>query len=353
MILGRGVDVNAQGGRFGSAIQAASFHGHQRIVQLLLDSGADINAQRGSFGNPLWAASYVGCHKTVQLLLDLGADINAQSGAEHIALRCASIRGHQEIVKLLIDRGADVNAQHGSALRAILARQVLLTELTPHWNIIGQLLDRGADVTVKNHMDETPLHITYSNFHIPTHMRKLLGKFLVEKGADLTAPDKHGWTPLHCASLYCGMNVIKGFLEISEGMKPTGEVGSTPLRAVPPNYDVDVLRRANAEDQGEDASQHAELDQTIRLIRPSSYLLLDLPDKTGRTPLFYAAKKGDHRVVEMALHDSNALNRKDFYGITPLLAAARKGHTAVVTLLLSNKATEVHSRDCLGRTPLW
>jgi ankyrin repeat protein len=36
LLLARGADVNAQEGTYEHALQAASFHGHKDIVQLLL-----------------------------------------------------------------------------------------------------------------------------------------------------------------------------------------------------------------------------------------------------------------------------------------------------------------------------
>ena len=36
--------VNAQGSSYGNALQAASAHGHEAIVGLLLEKGADVNA---------------------------------------------------------------------------------------------------------------------------------------------------------------------------------------------------------------------------------------------------------------------------------------------------------------------
>jgi hypothetical protein len=36
--------VNAQGGRLGNALQAASYGGHENMVQMLLDRDANINA---------------------------------------------------------------------------------------------------------------------------------------------------------------------------------------------------------------------------------------------------------------------------------------------------------------------
>lgn len=43
-LLDSGADVNVQGGRYGTALQAASAGGDIDIVRLLLDSGADVNA---------------------------------------------------------------------------------------------------------------------------------------------------------------------------------------------------------------------------------------------------------------------------------------------------------------------
>lgn len=39
-----GANVNAKGGMYGNALQAASFNGHERVVQLLLEKRANINA---------------------------------------------------------------------------------------------------------------------------------------------------------------------------------------------------------------------------------------------------------------------------------------------------------------------
>jgi hypothetical protein len=40
MLLDKEAGVNAQGGRFGNALQAGSDRGYEKVVQLLLDNGA-------------------------------------------------------------------------------------------------------------------------------------------------------------------------------------------------------------------------------------------------------------------------------------------------------------------------
>jgi ankyrin repeat domain-containing protein 50 len=65
LLLDRGADVNAQGGRYSNALQAASAGGDEKVVQLLLDKGADVNVQGGHYGNALQAASAGGHEKVV------------------------------------------------------------------------------------------------------------------------------------------------------------------------------------------------------------------------------------------------------------------------------------------------
>jgi ankyrin repeat protein len=44
MLLGKGANANAQGGRNRNPLQATSAEGHNDVMQLLLEKGANINA---------------------------------------------------------------------------------------------------------------------------------------------------------------------------------------------------------------------------------------------------------------------------------------------------------------------
>src|SRR3954451_16514314 len=89
-LVDKGADVNAQGGQYGNALQAASSGGHEQIVQRLLENGADVDAQGGLYGNALQAGSSGGHDQMVQRLLEKGADVNAQGGEYGNALQVAS-----------------------------------------------------------------------------------------------------------------------------------------------------------------------------------------------------------------------------------------------------------------------
>ena len=141
LLLKAGADVNAEGGSYGTALQAAAARGHDRTVELLLDRGADINAEGGYYGTALQAASVEGCEKIVELLLNRGANVNAQVGDIGNPLQEASREGHESIVQLLLDRGANINAQvggYGTPLQEALKHG--------HERIVQLLLNRGANI---------------------------------------------------------------------------------------------------------------------------------------------------------------------------------------------------------------
>lgn len=140
-LIAKRADINAQGGRYGNALCAASLDGHREIVTLLLEKGADVNAQSGSYGNALCVASLEGHQEIATLLLEKGADINSQGGIYGNALQAASSRGYREIVTLLLEKGADINAQCGMYGNALCAAAV-----EGHQEIVTLLLENGADI---------------------------------------------------------------------------------------------------------------------------------------------------------------------------------------------------------------
>ncbi|KAF6525887.1 hypothetical protein HZS61_011682 [Fusarium oxysporum f. sp. conglutinans] len=189
LLLDEGADVNAQGGEYGNALQAALVGGHEEIVRLFLDKKADVNAQGGYFGNALQAASDGGHEEVVRMLLDKGADVNAQGGICGNSLQAASFQGHKEIIRLLLDEGADVNAQGGEYGTALGA-----ASYEGHKEIVRLLLDEGADVNAQGGKYGTALYAASYEGH------KEVVRLLLDKGADVHAQCGEYNTALQVAS---------------------------------------------------------------------------------------------------------------------------------------------------------
>jgi ankyrin repeat protein len=211
-------DVNAEGGRYGNALQAASYGGHLRVMRQLLDNGADANALGGQYGNALQAASYAGHIETARLLLNEGADVNVQNGHFGSALQAATYNRHVEMMHLLLEHDAHLCA---FALIEILTKRQLdmVTHLVPylksecmthgdqvhsktllHWAaevgskaVTTQSLFLGANVHAQDRYGETALHYAAGEGHLE------IVKSLVSAGATLDALNARAQTPLFCA----------------------------------------------------------------------------------------------------------------------------------------------------------
>ncbi|KAF5345769.1 hypothetical protein D9758_011867 [Tetrapyrgos nigripes] len=224
LIMAKGADVNAQGGKYSNALQAASYAGSVDIVKLLLEKGADVHAQGGEYGNALQAASYGGSIDIVKLLLEKGADVNAQGGEYSNALQAASWRGSLDTVKLLLENGADVNAQggpYGTALQAASASNA------GGLDIVTLLLENGADVNAQGGNYGNALQAASVVFGGGVDIVKLL----LDNGADVNAHGGRYGNALQAASYGEKVDIVKLLLEKGANVNIEGGKYGTALQA--------------------------------------------------------------------------------------------------------------------------
>ncbi|KAL6690574.1 ankyrin repeat-containing domain protein [Trichoderma pleuroticola] len=119
-LLEHGADVNAKDGKYGFALQTACAREGSAIryssdinaisdaTKFLLEQcpNVNVNAQGGIFGSALQAAAFSGQTESIRLLLDRGADVNARGGKCGSALNAAIFRGYWDIVEILLQNGA-------------------------------------------------------------------------------------------------------------------------------------------------------------------------------------------------------------------------------------------------------
>ena len=108
LLLSAGADVNAQGGDYGNALDAAIIKGRTNLAETLLAEGADVNVHIGPYGNALELAASNDDERTVQLLLDAGADIE-RVGRFGKPVSAAFIGGALNIVRSFLETGCDMS----------------------------------------------------------------------------------------------------------------------------------------------------------------------------------------------------------------------------------------------------
>ncbi|KAI3571455.1 hypothetical protein IWW34DRAFT_838702 [Fusarium oxysporum f. sp. albedinis] len=231
LLLDKGADVSAQGGRYGNALQAASYNGNREVVQLLLDKGADVNTQGGKYSNALQAVSSKGNRDVVQLLLDKGADVNAWGGQYGNALQAASYNGNRDVIQLLLDKGADVNARggwHGNALQAALNEG--------HQEVVQLLLDKGADVNARGVEYGNALQTASYNGN------RDIVQLLLDKGADVSAQGGRYGNALQAASFKGNREVVQLLLDKGADVNTQGGEYGNALQAASYNGNREVVQ---------------------------------------------------------------------------------------------------------------
>lgn len=110
LLLEQGVDVNAKGGEYGNALQAASSEREKENVGLLLEWGAVVNAQGGnSMGMLLVRRSW----RDRPTASGAGGRRECTSGCFRNTTQATSFEGHNAILWLLLELGAGMDAQGG------------------------------------------------------------------------------------------------------------------------------------------------------------------------------------------------------------------------------------------------
>jgi ankyrin repeat protein len=80
--------------------------GGEKVVELLLSKSAEVNARGGNYSNALQAASFRDPREDCPAPAQQGAEINTQDGNYRNTLQAASFRDHKKVMQLLVSKGA-------------------------------------------------------------------------------------------------------------------------------------------------------------------------------------------------------------------------------------------------------
>ncbi len=299
-------DINAQGGIYGNALQAASHKGHKEVVRLLIHEGAHVNAQGGEYGNALQAASSNGHEEIVKLLVHEGADVNAQCGYYGNALQAASSEDHEKVVKLLVHEGADVNAQcgfYGNALQA--------ASFDGHEEVVKLLIHEGADINAQGGYYGNAMQAASSNGH------EEIVKLLVHESADVNAQIGKYGNALQAASFQGHEEVVKLLVHMGADVDAQGGEYGNALQAASLRGHEEIVKLLVHE--GADVNAQG--------------------GKNGNA-LQAASLKGHEEIVKLLVHEGADVNAQGGEYGNALQAASSCGHETVVHLLTKHGAKQ-------------
>ncbi len=293
-LLDAGTKTNAADERGNTALHLAAANGHAETVRLLLRRGASPDARNKAGRRPLYlagAAGHADAENVVlaweeerlkensvravesinrrwlftalhlaagagetamaRLLLRYGAVIDARDIVARTPLRHAAEAGHDRTAAFLIEQGADVNAEDSSGNTALHLAAIGCRSHSEHWATICRgdcreqsalcprgsvilcdeeyialakvLLEKGAEVSAANRRGWTPLH------YAARYDRPRIAALLIEHGADIHAPHTGGDTPLHVAAAYNRADIVAFLLDAGANPAAPDNRNRTPL----------------------------------------------------------------------------------------------------------------------------
>ncbi|RSM04566.1 hypothetical protein CEP52_006706 [Fusarium oligoseptatum] len=242
-LLSRGVDVNAAGHYYGTALQAAARHGHNDMALQLISAGAQVNILQGQW---------------------------------ETALRAAIVGGHEDVVRTLLHNGADFNLGskfETSNHRDISSSYLQLAVRTDKIGIVTAILEAGAVPSddesdrMGEDVDQPPLIISAQRGNLETT------KALIDSGANINSVgrkmgssilyDEHA-SPLCAAIAKKRRKVAKLLLEHGADVKQTVEGCKSPLSLAVEVEDQSLVRHllkhgANIDTVLTEAAEHNHL----------------------------------------------------------------------------------------------
>ncbi len=322
-------------------LSLACTNSNAAIAGALLRAGANPNASQWTDETPLMTCARTGVTLAVKQMLESGATVNAATRRGQTALMWAASQGHAEIVAMLIQSGANVNAatkvpagftplsfldyglrdhvtgkadthdrsrtHHDPASSRGGYTALLFAARSGDLESARRLIDAGANV---NHSgpDGPALLVAAASGH------EALSILLIEKGADVKAPDGNGITALHWA-------VQEGLAGITAAkiQAPTDRMWFHPnmpgLAKVLISKGADVNARIARGTSPWDFPPFAH----------GGGIALPQIRQTGATPFFLAAAAGDVGMMRLLLTAGANPRLGTEEGTSPLMAAAGVG----------------------------
>ncbi len=297
LFLGAGAQVDIADAKQRTALHLYAEQGYQTIVSRILKRSKKVDTPDSKGRRPSFYAAEAGKLEILQQLLDAGAKASAVDSSGRSLLVGAAQAGHAPVVDSLLKAGA--------ALEQVAPRTAL--QEAAFWGrpeVIAVLVKAGANPSAKDKKGHTPLFIaTHANQ--PEAVRALgHGNVLI---------DFHG--PKQTTALIDAVDL--GYTEVCRVLIAFG----ANIRVIHPNGDA-LLHRAASKGY----------IPVIKLLLHHG-AKINQKDRVGGTPLKRAAEAGHYDLVELLLERGASPQLADRWGNRPVDYATRGGHMNIVRRL--------------------
>jgi ankyrin len=330
------------------------------MVERLIAAGADLGVPDGAGNTPLHLAVAADLPDIAGNLLRAGAPRGRMndSGWSPVML---SQRSENPAMRALF--GSAAAPKSGASLKQLAALQanpgmsdwslLAIAAWRGELELIKGLVGSGADVSAVDATGVSPLR------RAVTGRREATARYLIEQGADLEQSGEAG-SLLHEAIRQGDVEMVKLLAQQPSLLNKPDKVGRTPLIIALQREDwsaVDVLLQRGALPGGVDRAGSTPLhlvtrNENLELARSlvAAGASVNVGDSAGRTPLWWASRSGSAPLVSMFLA-AGALDAPALDGSTPVHEAARLDQPGVLALLADAGFT-LDVRTGAGSTPL-
>lgn len=162
--ISKGVDVNAEVVEGQSPLHHAAIMGWEEGIEILLAAGANIRG-KGTQGREALAFAICAGKGTTGLLIAKGADVNARDEAGRTALHWAAFCGLEEMANLAMENGGDPRIEKlwakagGRSILRVIPDAIKAEYLQDARETVELLIAKGADLSAKDDNGQTPLMI--------------------------------------------------------------------------------------------------------------------------------------------------------------------------------------------------
>ncbi|MGK5593991.1 MAG: ankyrin repeat domain-containing protein [Parachlamydiaceae bacterium] len=377
LLLLRGADVHHKVADGSSTLHIAAAYSTPKVLERLINEGCSLEEEDHFGQTPIFNATN---HYENFKYLERRANIRHITTIGDTLLHIAAMRGAPEVLDLLLESGFSLEKKNNDG-------QTPIFRAVPNFNRFFFLLSRGASIYHTDRFGTTMLHFAakFGSLKVLEALIKVLGlelkdnrgqtplfyavsqtenfRFLLEKGANtrLNPETRYGATILHIAARDGSPEVLNMLLNTGSDLESEDEDEETPLfYAINKlenfkfllNKGADIHHRLKIED-GATVIHIAARDGSLNVLEALIETLgLELKDKHGLTPLFYAVSEPENfkLLLDKGADTHHRLKSED--EATILHIAARDGSLKVLQMLL-DAGLDLELKDKHGLTPLF